>query len=116
MAGLQRGDELPPDIQSALHEAMNLEHVPESWYDDLAWICANESSGHTGVRNSTSTASGLFQLTSAQWGLMPAGKDSLGNAVDEARGGIRYIKSRYGDAANAKTFWLSHTHHGHHFY
>ncbi len=116
MSGFQSGDELPEDIQKALHTAMDLEHVPDTWYDDLAWICANESTGHTGVKNTKSTASGLFQLTSPNWGLMPSGKDSLGNAVDEARGGIRYIKGRYGSAAKAKAFWLSHTHNGHHFY
>jgi SLT domain-containing protein len=114
--GFQSGDELPADIQKAIKEAMDLEHVPSTWYDDLAWICANESTGHTGVKNSHSSASGLFQLTRPNYGLMPNGAESLGNAVEEARGGIRYIKNRYGTAAAAKKFWLSHTHNGHHFY
>ncbi len=114
MSGLQSGDDLPPDIQTALHEAMILEHVPETWYDDLAWICAAESPGHTGVKNAS--GSGLFQLVSTQAGGTAGSKATLGDAIDEARGGIRYIKDRYGDAANAKVFWLSHTHHSHQFY
>jgi SLT domain-containing protein len=116
MSGYHTTDDVPQDIQDAIREAMALEGVPSSWFDDLVWICANESTGHVGTKNAGSSASGLFQLTKASWGMMPHGADSLGNAVEEARGGIRYIKGRYHSAEKAKHFWLTHTHKGHHFY
>jgi SLT domain-containing protein len=51
---------------------------------------------------------GLYQLTAANYHFNPHGAASFGNAVEEAQGGIRYIKQRYGTADNAATFWQSH--------
>jgi hypothetical protein len=115
--GFQSGDDLPPEIQKVLKEAMRLENVPDSWYDDLAWICANESGGKVGIPNTKgSSATGLFQLTKGSWASMPHDTASIGNALEEAQGGIRYIKGRYHTAAAAKHWWLTHTNHGHHWY
>lgn len=39
--------------------------------DDFLWLIAQESSGIVGVKNSKSTARGLFQLLRAQYSLNP---------------------------------------------
>ena len=57
MSGYHTANDVPQEIQDAIREAMRLEGVPSSWFDDLVWICANESTGHTGVKNSGSSAS-----------------------------------------------------------
>ena len=58
--------------------------------------------------NPSSSARGLYQLLQAQYDLNPNGAQSFGNAVEEAQGGIRYVRGRYGTAAAAKAFWLLH--------
>jgi len=99
---------VPAPIQHALREALHLENVPLSHYDDLLWIIAQESSGRVGVCSTCSTARGLFQLLRANYGLNPNGERSFGNAVEECRGGIRYVMRRYKSAAAAKAFWREH--------
>ena len=66
--------------------------------------------GEVGVRNqSGSTARGLYQLLEEQWDTYyPNGAGSIGNAVEECQGGIRYIKDRYGSVAHARAFWNHH--------
>ena len=66
--------------------------------------------GEVGVRNrSGSSARGLYQLLKEQWPLyLPRGPASIGNAVEECQGGIRYIKDRYGSASAARIFWNKH--------
>lgn len=100
----------PSASAEALQRAMVLEGVPPSDYDDLLWIMAQESMGVVGVRNqSGSTARGLYQLLQEQWGkYYPHGAASIGNAVEECQGGIRYIKDRYGTVVNARAFWNRH--------
>jgi hypothetical protein len=78
-----------PYIQEALRQAMALEDVPESEFDDLLWIMAQESRGIVDVRNPKSTARGLFQLLKNQYSLNPHGEKSFGNAIEECQGGIR---------------------------
>ncbi len=97
---------LPPESAEALKTAMVQTDTPVDWYGDLAWIMMQESSGIVGVRNPSSTAAGLFQLET--YDLMPHGSASLGNAVEECVGGIKYIDQRYGTAAAAKVFWMDH--------
>ena len=92
-------------VQHALAQAMRLEQVPASWHAGLQFIMAQESAGKVGVRNHVDTARSLFQLTRASYGLNPNGAGSFGNAVEEAQGGIRYIRQRYGTADNAADFW-----------
>lgn len=96
------------DATTALAEAMRREGVPASWQSSLQYIMNKESSGRVGVKNPTHSARGLFQLTAANYGYNPNGAASFGNGVEEAQGGIRYIKSRYGTAANAAAFWQQH--------
>ena len=76
----------------------------------LYWIANMESSGIIGVKSAdpSSTARGLFQLNKPNYGLNPHGEDSFGNGVEEAQGGIRYIRERYGNAAKAVEFWKKH--------
>jgi SLT domain-containing protein len=100
--------DLPYASVEALKTAMHKEGTPDAWFGDLAWIMAQESEGKVGSKNPTSTAAGLFQLTRVNYSLMPHGKASIGNAVEEAQGGIRYIIQRYHTAANAKEFWMGH--------
>ena len=89
---------------------MTLEQVSLTDYNDLLWIMAQESMGVVGVRNqSGSTARGLYQLLQEQWPTyLPHGAGSIGNAVEECQGGIRYIKDRYGTVSNARIFWDKH--------
>ena len=95
-------------VNNALSTAMAAEGVPESWRTSLNFIIARESGGVVGVRNPVHSARGLFQLTKANYHLNPNGAASFGNAVEEAQGGIRYIRQRYGTADNAVAFWQTH--------
>lgn len=90
---------------AALSQAMAAESVPQSWHRGLQFIMMQESGGRVGVRNHASSARGLFQLTAAHYPLNPHGAASFGNAVEEAQGGIRYIKERYGTVDNAVAHW-----------
>lgn len=100
---------VPAAIQAALKQAMVAEGVPATEFDDLLWIMAQESGGKIGIANQQgSSARGLFQLLKAQYSLYPRGGASLGNAVEECQGGIRYIVGRYRTAAAARAFWEKH--------
>lgn len=101
-------DIIPANIREALKEAMKKEGVPDSQYDSFAWIMAQESGGHVGSKNSHSSARGLYQLTRANYHLNPNGENSFGNPIEEAQGGIRYIKKRYGSPDKAVEFWKAH--------
>jgi len=50
---------------------------------------ARESGGRVHAKDLVHSARGLFQLTAANYHLNPHGAASFGNAVEEARGGIR---------------------------
>jgi SLT domain-containing protein len=69
---------------------------------------AQESSGQVNAHNPFHSARGLFQLTAANYHYNPHGAASFGNGVEEAQGGIRYIRARYGTIDNAVAFWNSH--------
>lgn len=101
-------ERVPLSSQTALRKAMTIEKVSVGEYNDLLWIMAQESGGVVDVRNSSSTARGLFQLLAAQYSLNPNGINSFGDAVEECQGGIHYIKGRYHSAKMAKTFWQKH--------
>jgi hypothetical protein len=90
---------------AALTQAMLLENIPTSWNDSLRFIMDKESGGHVDIQNRSSSARGLFQLLAANYKLNPHGAASFGNGVEEAQGGIRYIKQRYGTADNAVVHW-----------
>ncbi len=77
-----------------------LEGVSAKEYDDLLWVTAQESGGEVDARNPASSARGLYQLLRPQYSLNPNGERSLGNAVEEAQGGDRYLVGRYGTARN----------------
>jgi hypothetical protein len=99
----------PPTTSiDALSQAMTLEGVPASWQPGLTFIMAHESGGRVGVHSPIHSARGLYQLTAANYHYNPRGAASFGNAVEEAQGGIRYIRARYGTADNAVTFWRQH--------
>ena len=99
---------LPATATSALSQAMALEGVPSSWQPSLAFIMAQESSGKVGVHSPIHSARGLYQLTAANYHYNPNGAASFGDAVEEAQGGIRYIRARYGTADKAAAFWRQH--------
>ena len=61
-----------------------------------------------GYENPVHSARGLYQLTAANYHYNPNGAASFGNAVEEAQGGIRYIRARYGTADKAVAFWKQH--------
>lgn len=103
-----RVEDLPQASADALRSALAREGEPDTWFNDMAWIMAQESSGRVGIRNHTSSAAGLYQLTRVNYHLMPQGASSIGNAVDECIGGIRYVRQRYHDAHHARQFWESH--------
>jgi hypothetical protein len=102
---------LPMPSREALAAAMILEGIPIDWFNDLAWIMAQESGGVVNRRNPDpkSSARGLFQLLRKNYDLNPHGESSFGNPVEECQGGIRYIKHRYHSASRARRFWeLNH--------
>jgi hypothetical protein len=99
---------VPLAVRQALREAMTLEGVAPTQYDDLLWLVAQESGGEVDARNPRSSARGLFQLLKAQYGLNPHGEASFGNAKEECQGGIRYVVGRYRTAHRAREFWLKH--------
>jgi len=99
---------LPAAATTALHQAMAKEGVPASWQPSLEFIMAQESAGKVGVHSPIHSARGLYQLTAANYHYNPNGTASFGNAVEEAQGGIRYIRARYGTADNAAAFWRQH--------
>jgi SLT domain-containing protein len=103
-----RVEDVPHHVLDALRNAIDLEHEPTDWFEDLAWIMAQESSGRVGIQNGHSSARGLFQLTRVNYHLMPHGASSFGNAIDECRGGIRYVRQRYHTAQHARDFWQQH--------
>ncbi len=97
---------LPSSATTALRSAMISEGASMSDFDDLAWIMAQESMGVPGIRNLHNTVSGLFQLTAhSRDTFYPRGQASVGDAAEEARGGIRYIKKTYGSVKAARHFW-----------
>jgi hypothetical protein len=97
-----------PAAEAALSQAMHREGVPPSWHDSLRFIMEKESGGRVDARNPVHSARGLFQLTRANYGYNPNGAASFGNATEEAQGGIRYIRQRYGTADKAVAFWQKH--------
>lgn len=96
---------VPASSSHALRQAMLTERVPLTQFNDLLWLMAQESGGMVNLRNPRSGARGLFQLLPSQYELNPDGIGSFGNAVDECRGGIRYILGRYHNAASARLAW-----------
>ncbi len=92
----------------ALGKAMTLEGVPASWQPGLTFIMSQESGGKVDAQSPVHSARGLYQFTAANYHYNPQGTASFGNAVEEAQGGIRYIRARYGTADNAVAFWQQH--------
>lgn len=99
---------VPEASKAALRQALALEGLPLTDYDDLLWIMAQESEGVVDQRNPASSARGLYQLLRALYHFNPRGEASFGNAIEECQGGIRYVVDRYGSAANARRFWEAH--------
>jgi hypothetical protein len=99
---------IPAQSDEALAQAMALEGAPGSWQSGLRFIMAQESGGQVDAKSPIHSARGLYQLTAANYHFNPHGAASFGNAVEEAQGGIRYIRQRYGTADNAAAFWQSH--------
>lgn len=93
------------EASSALSQAMTREGVPDSWRQGLEFIMDKESRGQIDARNPVHSARGLFQLTRVNYHLNPNGEASFGNGVEEAQGGIRYIRQRYGDVDKAVAHW-----------
>ncbi len=79
---------------NALSQAMAREGVPTSWQPGLTYIMAQESGGKVDAQSPVHSARGLYQLTAANYHYNPQGTASFGNAVEEAQGGIRYIRAR----------------------
>ncbi|MDR2256972.1 MAG: peptidoglycan DD-metalloendopeptidase family protein [Arthrobacter sp.] len=68
----------------------------------LDWLVSHESSWNPNARNPKSSAAGLFQkmqLLNGPVESTPAG---------QAQWGLKYIKGRYGNPVNAKSFWQKH--------
>lgn len=96
---------VPTTSRHALREALSIEKVSLTQFDDLLWLMAQESGGVVNLRNPKIAARGLYQLLPAQSGLNPEGDKSFGNAVEECQGGIRYILGRYHHAGAARLVW-----------
>lgn len=95
----------PEAAATALTQAMSREGVPDTWRQGLEFIMHKESRGQIDARNPVHSARGLFQLTRVNYHLNPKGEASFGNGIEEAQGGIRYIKQRYGEVDKAVAHW-----------
>jgi SLT domain-containing protein len=107
-AAAARAASIQARTDAALRQAMTIEGVLRSWQPALRFIMAQESAGKVDARNPVHSARGLFQITAAHYHLNANGVLSFGNAVEEAQGGIRYIRQRYGTADNAVAFRQRH--------
>jgi hypothetical protein len=107
--GSQRSRAPATSADTALVQAMVLENVPASWYESLHFIMFKESGGRVDIRNPDDSCRGLFQLNKDNYDFNPHGAGSFGNGVEEAQGGIRYIKKRYRTADDAKDYWQQHS-------
>jgi hypothetical protein len=96
---------IPTTSQNALREAMAIEGVALTQYNDFRWLMAQESGGMVDLRNGKLSTRGMFQLLPLQFDLNPNGEKSFGNAVEECQGGIRYLLGRYHTAASARLVW-----------
>lgn len=104
-AAVARPRTSPEQAAAALSQAMTREGVPDSWRPGLEFIMHKESRGQIDARNPVHSARGLFQLTRVNYHLNPKGEASFGNGIEEAQGGIRYIKQRYGEVDKAVAHW-----------
>lgn len=95
----------PEEAAAALTQAMTREGVPDTWRPGLEFIMHKESRGQIDARNPVHSARGMFQLTRVNYHLNPRGEASFGNGVEEAQGGIRYIRQRYGEVDKAVAHW-----------
>ena len=86
---------LPQELLDALSQAMTQEGVAADWQPALEFIMARELDGRVGAHSPIHSARGLYQLTAANYHYNPRGAASFGHAVEEAQGGIRYIRARY---------------------
>jgi hypothetical protein len=98
----------PAASLDALNQAMTREGVPAAWQPELAFIMAHESGGRVDAKSPVHSARGLYQLTAVNYHYNPRGAASFGDAVEEAQGGIRYIRARYGTAESAAAHWRQH--------
>lgn len=125
MPRLERYAPNSPEARALFREAARLAGVPESWADSpgLHNILARESNGRVGVPNYTygsrardpsqwgsvheelkngrisarSSATGLGQLLLSNVDrYYPAGRQGIGDPLQEAAGMLSYIKDRYG--------------------
>jgi SLT domain-containing protein len=71
------------------------------------WIIEHESGFRVNATNPTSSAYGICQSLPGNK-MASAGADWQTNPRTQAIWCIGYIKSSYGDALNAKSFWLIH--------
>jgi hypothetical protein len=100
-------DRYPPGSpeQIALFEAAaRAAGLPVEWARSsaLANIIRRESDGRVGVKNPSSSASGIGQLIDENvLRFYPSGRAGVGDPLEEAIGMLRYIASRYGTPERA---------------
>lgn len=86
--------------------------IPASENSDLTWVVAHESGFSTSAQNPHSTAFGYGQfLNSTQKSMTSKYKIPYDTPEHQLQLTYLYIKERYGTAAKAKAFWLSHNPH-----
>jgi hypothetical protein len=86
-------------ISSALQQT----GAPSDWLAPMMEIAAKESGYSPNAQNGGSTAYGLFQFLNSTWGGTGIAKTS--DPVAQSVAAVKYIKQRYGTAANALSFW-----------
>jgi hypothetical protein len=86
-------------ISSALQQT----GMPSDWLAPMMEIAAKESGYSPTAQNPNGTAYGLFQFLNGTWGGTGIAKTS--DPVAQSVAAVKYIKQRYGTAANALSFW-----------
>jgi len=95
----------PKTLKEIAKERITQEFGEDNW-GSFDWIVTHESGWRVGVENPRSTAKGLCQLLKANRATY--GVPDNATADDELNGCVNYIKARYSDPNNAKSFWKKH--------
>jgi hypothetical protein len=90
------------DLKSMAHEMINAQGWGAYW-NDFDWLVNKESSWNPKAKNPTSSAYGLMQFLDGTWE-----NGRTDDPREQLRQGINYIKSRYGNPAEARRFHEAH--------
>ena len=116
-------DDVMSGVSGSVQEIVKSVFSTRSWHTGPQWtatsnIVSRESGWNPNAQNSSSSASGLFQMIDGTWrSYRPAsasGAAHMKNASvgDQALAGRNYIAARYGSPVDAWAYWQAHRYYG----